>query len=95
MQDLETDPRGRGPGTTVRVEVVSGALTIALEAVARGNGAVGEKVRLEMPSSHKNLQAVVTRPWRGAGPVGGRELALVETGRRTYSGSSHRSPHGP
>jgi flagella basal body P-ring formation protein FlgA len=59
-------------GDQVRLEVVSGGLTIALEAVARSNGALGEKVRLELPSSHKTLQANVTGPdqarsqWAGA-----------------------------
>jgi len=49
-------------GDQVRVEVVNGPLVIAVEALARTSGAVGEKVRLEMPSGHKNLQAVVTGP---------------------------------
>jgi flagella basal body P-ring formation protein FlgA len=61
MQDLETIPVVVA-GDQVRVEVVNGALTIAVEAVARSNGALGEKVRLEMPSGRKNLQAVVTGP---------------------------------
>jgi flagella basal body P-ring formation protein FlgA len=61
MQDLETIPVVQS-GDQVRVEVVSGPLTIALQAVARGNGAVGEKVRLELLSSHKSLQAVVSGP---------------------------------
>jgi flagella basal body P-ring formation protein FlgA len=61
MQDLETVPVVAA-GDPVRLEVVSGALTIALEATARSNGAVGEKVRLEMPTSHKNVQALVTGP---------------------------------
>jgi len=60
-QDLEAIPV-ISAGEPVRLEVVSGALVIAVEALARSNGAVGEKVRLEMPTSHKNLQAVVTGP---------------------------------
>ena len=61
MQDLETIPVVNA-GDQVRVEVVNGPLVIAVEALARTSGAVGEKVRLEMPSGHKNLQAVVTGP---------------------------------
>jgi flagella basal body P-ring formation protein FlgA len=61
MVDLESIPVVTA-GDQVRVELVSGALVIAVDAVARSNGAVGEKVRLEMPTSHKNLQAVVTGP---------------------------------
>ena len=61
MQDLETIPVVAA-GEQVRLEVVSGPLTIALQAVARGNGAVGEKVRLELPTSHKVFQAFVTGP---------------------------------
>lgn len=49
-------------GDRVRLEVVNGSLTIAVEAVARNNGAVGDKVRLELPSSRKVMQAVVTGP---------------------------------
>lgn len=60
-QDLEAIPVVSA-GEPVRLEVVSGALVIAVEALARSNGAVGDKVRLEMPTSHKNLQAVVTGP---------------------------------
>ena len=61
MQDLEPIPVVAA-GEQVRLEVVSGSLTIALEALARSGGAVGEKIRLEMPTSHKNVQAVVTGP---------------------------------
>ena len=49
-------------GDQVRLEVVNGSLTIAVETLARSNGAVGDKVRLELPSSHKAIQAVVTGP---------------------------------
>jgi len=49
-------------GDTVRVELVQGDLSITAEAVARSSGALGEKVRLEMPVAHKMLQAVVTGP---------------------------------
>ncbi|MGA2080536.1 MAG: flagellar basal body P-ring formation chaperone FlgA [Holophaga sp.] len=61
MQDLEAIPVVVA-GEQVRLEVVSGPLVIAVEALARSNGAVGDKIRLEMPSSHKNLQAVVSGP---------------------------------
>jgi len=57
--DLETIPVVLA-GEQVRLEMVSGALVIAVEALARSGGAVGEKVRLELPNSHKNIQAVVT-----------------------------------
>jgi flagella basal body P-ring formation protein FlgA len=49
-------------GDQVRLEVVSGTLTITLETLARSNGAMGEKVRLELPTSHKTYQAFVTGP---------------------------------
>jgi flagella basal body P-ring formation protein FlgA len=61
QQDLETIPVVAA-GDQVRLEMVSGPLVIAVEALARSNGAVGEKVRLEMPTSHKSIQAVVTGP---------------------------------
>ena len=61
MQDLETIPVIMA-GDQVRAELVSGTLTIAVDALARTSGAVGDKVRLEMPSSHKNVQAVVLGP---------------------------------
>ena len=70
-QDLETIPVVLA-GEMVRLEVVSGSLVIAVEALARTSGAVGDKVRLEMPSSRKNIQAVVSAPgearvqWAGA-----------------------------
>ena len=49
-------------GDTVRVEVVDGALSIRLDAVALGTGAEGARIRLELPSAHKVLQGVVTGP---------------------------------
>jgi len=61
MQDLETIPV-ISPGEQVRLEMVSGPLVIAVEALARTGGAVGDKVRLEMPTSHRSVQAVVTGP---------------------------------
>lgn len=70
-QDLETIPVVVA-GETVRVELVSGPLVIGVEALARSSGAVGDKVRLEMPSSRKNILAVVSGPgearvqWAGA-----------------------------
>ena len=49
-------------GETVRVEAVQEDLTIFVEALARTSGAMGDKVRLEMPGSHKILLGVVTGP---------------------------------
>lgn len=71
QQDLETIPVVVA-GEPVRLELVSGSLVIAVEALARSSGAVGDKVRLEMPTSRKVVQAVVTGPgearvqWAGA-----------------------------
>jgi flagella basal body P-ring formation protein FlgA len=59
-------------GDRVRLEVVNGDLTIAVETMARSNGAVGEKIRLELPTSRKAIQGVVIGPgearaqWAGA-----------------------------
>jgi len=61
MTDLETIPVVAA-GEPVRLALVSGSLVIEVDALARSSGAVGEKVRLEMPTSHRNLQAVVTGP---------------------------------
>jgi flagella basal body P-ring formation protein FlgA len=61
MQDLETIPVV-SPGEDVRLDLVSGPLTITIAATARSGGAVGDKIRLEMPTSHKIVQAVVTGP---------------------------------
>lgn len=49
-------------GDMVRVELVCGPLTLATDALARSSGARGEKIRLELLSSRKHLQAVVTAP---------------------------------
>ena len=49
-------------GDPVRLELVQGGLTISVDALARSVGAMGDKVRLEVPTSHKMLQAVVTGP---------------------------------
>jgi flagella basal body P-ring formation protein FlgA len=61
MQDLETIPVVLA-GDQVRVAVVSGALTIAVDGLARSSGGVGDKVRVELPGQHRNLQALVTAP---------------------------------
>ena len=59
-------------GEPVRLEVVDGDLSVTVDATARSSGAQGEKVRLEMPTSHKMLMALVTGPgearvqWGGA-----------------------------
>jgi len=58
QQDLEAIPVVLA-GEPVRVELVSGALVISVDAVARTSGALGDRVRLELPTSHKNVQALV------------------------------------
>jgi flagella basal body P-ring formation protein FlgA len=49
-------------GDPVRLELVNGFLSITVDATARSSGAAGEKVRLEMPTSHRSVQAVVMGP---------------------------------
>jgi flagella basal body P-ring formation protein FlgA len=49
-------------GDPVRVAVADGGLVISLDAVARSAGAMGDKVRLEMPTGHRMLQGIVTGP---------------------------------
>lgn len=56
--DLEPIPL-ISAGDRVRLELVSGGLVIATEALARSQGALGERVRLELPS-RKQVQGVVT-----------------------------------
>ncbi|MDR1840847.1 MAG: flagellar basal body P-ring formation chaperone FlgA [Holophagales bacterium] len=46
----------------VRVTLKNGALNITSEAVAKSNGSIGDRVRLEMDGSKKLVQAVVTGP---------------------------------
>jgi len=46
----------------VRVTLKNGALNITSEAVAKSNGGIGDRVRLEMDGSRKLVQAVVTGP---------------------------------
>lgn len=58
--DLEPIPLV-ATGERVRVTVQSGPLAISAEATARANGALGDKVRVELPS-RKWLQAIVTGP---------------------------------
>jgi flagella basal body P-ring formation protein FlgA len=50
------------PGDRVRVELVSGGLSISSEAIARTPAALGEKVRLELPAGKRTLQAVAMGP---------------------------------
>jgi len=58
-------------GDQVRVELVCGPLSVSLEAIARSNAAVGEKVRLELPNGKKPMTAIATAPgearvdWKG------------------------------
>jgi flagella basal body P-ring formation protein FlgA len=47
-------------GDPVRVAVADGDLIITVDAVARSTGAMGDKIRLEMPTSRKLLQGFVT-----------------------------------
>jgi len=49
-------------GDRVRLELNDGALSVAVETLARSNGAVGDRVRLELPASRKPLLGVVTGP---------------------------------
>jgi flagella basal body P-ring formation protein FlgA len=49
-------------GDSVRLELVCGSLVVTAESVARSSGAIGEKIRLELPNSNRNLQAVITGP---------------------------------
>jgi len=61
-------------GESVRVELVCGALTVSSEGIARNSAAVGEKVRVELPS-RKPMQALVT------GPGQARVAWVAEPGR--------------
>jgi flagella basal body P-ring formation protein FlgA len=49
-------------GDPVRLELLCGALSMSVDAVARGNGAVGEKVRVELAANHKSMQVWVRAP---------------------------------
>jgi flagella basal body P-ring formation protein FlgA len=49
-------------GDPVRLEMVCGSLVVASETVARTSGALGDKIRLELPNSRRNLQAQITGP---------------------------------
>jgi flagella basal body P-ring formation protein FlgA len=49
-------------GDRVRLELNDGGLSVAVETLARSNGAVGDRVRLELPASRKPLLGVVTGP---------------------------------
>ncbi len=59
--DLEAIPLVNA-GEPVRLALVDGALSITVDAVARSSGAAGDKVRLEMPTTRRMVQAVVTGP---------------------------------
>jgi flagella basal body P-ring formation protein FlgA len=61
QSDLEAIPV-IAPGDKVRLEVVSGSLTLALDATARSGGAVNEKIRLALDGSGKIVMAYVTAP---------------------------------
>lgn len=59
--DLEAIPLVNA-GDPVRLALVDGDLSITVDALARSSGAAGEKVRLEMPTTRRMVQAVVTGP---------------------------------
>jgi len=68
--DLEPIPLVNA-GDPVRLELVDGDLTVAVDAVAKSAGALGDRVRLEMPTSRKLVQAVVTGPGSARVRLGG------------------------
>lgn len=49
-------------GDPVRLELVCGSLVVASDTVARTSGALGDKIRLELPNSRRCLQAQITGP---------------------------------
>ena len=49
-------------GDPVRLEMTCGSLVVASDTLARTAGALGDKIRLELPSSKKCLQAEITGP---------------------------------
>jgi len=59
--DLEAIPLINA-GDPVRLALVDGDLSITVDALARSGGAAGDKVRLEMPTTRRTVQAVVTGP---------------------------------
>ena len=59
--DLEAIPLINA-GDPVRLALVDGDLSITVDALARSGGAAGDKVRLEMPTTRRMVQAVVTGP---------------------------------
>nr|WP_320134134.1 flagella basal body P-ring formation protein FlgA [uncultured Holophaga sp.] len=59
--DLEPIPLVSA-GDRVRVEVAWGRVSISAEAIARGTGPAGSKIRLEMPGSRKLIDAIITGP---------------------------------
>jgi len=71
--DLEPIPLVSA-GDRVRVALNWGQLSISSEAIARSNGAKGDRVRLEMPGTKKSFMAEVTAPgearseWMGGHP---------------------------
>lgn len=61
--DLEAVPVVRN-GDPVRLELVDGDLSVAVDAVAKAAGAVGDVIRLEMPTSRRVVQAEILGPGR-------------------------------
>lgn len=48
------------PGDPVKLELVCGSLQVSASTVARSAGAMGDKIRLELPTSRRCIQALVT-----------------------------------
>jgi hypothetical protein len=47
-------------GDPVKLQLVCGTLVVASETIARTSGALGDRIRLELPNSRKCLQGLVT-----------------------------------
>jgi flagella basal body P-ring formation protein FlgA len=59
--DLESIPLIQS-GDRVRLTATYEYLNISLDTIARSRGALGDRVRLEAPGSHRTLTAVITGP---------------------------------
>jgi len=57
--EMLSDPKEVRSGDTVRVRVVDGLATLALDAVAQTSGNKGEMVQVHNPSTGKNFRALV------------------------------------
>jgi len=47
-------------GDPVKLQLVCGSLVVAATTVARSSGALGDKIRLELPNSRRAIQALIT-----------------------------------